>query len=316
MTRRVVLPIALVAMFAGTAAAEDKAKVAVLGLEVTGNIDLEATNVAKDLTTALRTQVRNGTKFEIAPNSNRELLDEKVAHGCETEQVDCMSKIARKLEVGTLMYGRIERKLQNSTPGYKVELRLLDVSRRSARPVSLWIPASETHPGGLIVWAGKAYNEAAGIETAAPGPVMGFDSKPERRRGGSTAWKITAVSSGVAMLGLAATYVYAWRQVSATDGGDKCLTSMETGELTSDVPADLISKCKNGNRNEVLTYTTGPLALAAAGLAAYATYRGFIANNKQESSTQLSGKTKKRREFTVTPVVAPDGGGAVVRFDW
>src|SRR5688572_4532944 len=103
---RALLPVAMVAAFA-TAAAAEKQKVAVLGLEVTGSITYESTNLAKNVTDALREQVRGSSKLVLAPNSNKDLIDEKITHGCDKEEADCMAKIGKSLGADQLMYGRI-----------------------------------------------------------------------------------------------------------------------------------------------------------------------------------------------------------------
>ena len=65
-------------------------------------------------------------------------------------------------------------------------------------------------------------------------------------------------------------------------------------------------------RNKV----AGIAAAAVGGIALFAVYKGFIAT-KKESSTQTSGRrVRKKKQFAVTPIVSPEGGGATFRLDW
>jgi len=307
---RLLLPLALVVAFTGRATAEDKAKIAILGIEVVGSIDIDSTTTARNVTSGLRAQVRTNKRFMLAPNSAKELIDEKVATGCETELADCMSKIGKKLGAPWLLYGKIEKKAKDAAPGYQLTLRLLDVEKKSATPWSEWIPLADTGGSELDTWSAKGFNSVTGTEDIAivvPDPVR---PKPAKSNG----WRTTAYISGAAAVVFTGIHVYAWRQLSPTDGGKKCFDDAN-GEFIAPTPADLVDDCEAGKRNKILTWTAGPLALAAGGLAIYATYKGFI--SKRESSTGTAGKsTRKRSRFAVTPVISPDGAGATVQFDW
>src|SRR5262245_37545134 len=97
---RICLPLCLAACVAGIvggarAAHADKPKIAVLGLEVTpgpgGAIDPGAVLIAKEVTRELRQRMQlPACPYAVAPNSNKELLDEKLLMSCDSEGLDCM----------------------------------------------------------------------------------------------------------------------------------------------------------------------------------------------------------------------------------
>ena len=314
MTGRALLSIAIVAAISGPVAA-DKQKVAVLGLEVTGSIDYESTNIAKNLTDELRKQVRASAKLAIAPASNKELIDEKVAHSCDSEATDCMSKIARKLAADHLMYGKIFKKKKDGAEGYQLELKLLDVDKQSKRPASIWIPLAETIGSDIGRAASRAYKEVVVEDedgTPLPDPVV----RPRSERGDST-WKKIAIASGVVTIAATGVHVYAWQQLEKTKGSDGVRGSacLKIDGVYEDGP--LRGACEAGDRNKAFTYTFGPLAIGAGVFTAIATYKGFIAKRDSGERATASGKRQRKREgFVVTPVVSPNGAGATVRFDW
>ncbi|HWU91430.1 MAG TPA: hypothetical protein VN253_29385 [Kofleriaceae bacterium] len=127
--RSVALGVVLVAALGAVAAA--KPKVAILGLEVVGDLDPEQTKLAKQLTAGLRERASAGTgPYELAPNSNRELVDEKLMNNCGTEALSCMSPIGINLAADFLMYGKIEK----VEKGYHVTIKLLRVANKLPMP--------------------------------------------------------------------------------------------------------------------------------------------------------------------------------------
>jgi hypothetical protein len=127
---------ALGALGIGGTAWGDKPKIAVLGLEApigpSGASDPGALVVAREVTRDLRQRVQARTSpYETAPNSDKELSDEKLLMSCETEAPDCMVVIAAGLASDVLLYGRVEKK----TGSFRVSLKLLDVKRRSIQTV-------------------------------------------------------------------------------------------------------------------------------------------------------------------------------------
>jgi hypothetical protein len=118
-------------------------KIAILGLEVVGTINEVTVRVARDLTAALRARAASGP-YAIAPNSDKELIDEKLMHNCDDERKECMAKIGRKLNADHLLYGRIEPRSQGGATGYQVSLRLLDVNNGNVTSATDFIPAAES----------------------------------------------------------------------------------------------------------------------------------------------------------------------------
>src|SRR5690349_6728141 len=101
----------LLICFGGSAWA-GKPKIAVLGLEVapgpTGAVDPEMTQVARDITKELRQRAQSGASpYVIAPNSNKELTDEKLLMSCDNEAASCMVVIGAGLATDLLLYGRV-----------------------------------------------------------------------------------------------------------------------------------------------------------------------------------------------------------------
>jgi hypothetical protein len=147
---------------AGSALA-DRPKLAVLGLEVApgpgGTVDPATTQIAKDITNGLRTRAQGGASpYMLAPNSNKELTDEKLLMSCDNEGKDCMAVIGAGLAADMLLYGRVERKGEQ----YRVTLKLLDVKAKTVTQA-----ADETPVGGAPVGAvkrlyGKLVGETGG----------------------------------------------------------------------------------------------------------------------------------------------------------
>ena len=287
---RVVSSLAIVVGLTSSANADDRIRIAILGLDVSGPSDFESTTIARNLTGGLRGQVRNAPRFQVAPNSNKELIDEKLATGCDSEALACMAKIGKKLGARVLLYGRIAKTHHNGVEGYQLTLHLLDAESQLATPYATWIPLADTTGSELDGWAAKVFLHATAGEAVAAVPLKEprralVPAKP------GAGWRATSYVSTGAALVLGGAYVFAWQQKS-------------TGNSDA------------GGWNRALTYTTGPLALAAAGLAIYATYKGFISSGEAAEHGVVGGPNRKRTRFAVTPIVSPDGAGATVRLDW
>jgi hypothetical protein len=120
------LALALMAMGAGRAEA-GKPTIAILGLEVSdaGGQPLQAQDVqiAKELTNDLRDRAKTGTGPMLAPNSDKELIDEKLLKNCDSEALACMIDIGKDVGGDQLLYGKLTKR----PGGYNVSLTLLDV---------------------------------------------------------------------------------------------------------------------------------------------------------------------------------------------
>ena len=151
-SRAIPLALALVIFGAGVAAA--KPAIAVLGIEVvdkSGTPTPADTQVATELTSGLRSRAKAGTgTYQLAPGSDKELIDEKLLKNCDDEKPACMAQIGSELGADALMYGKIEKQ----GGAYLVTISLLDVRRKTrerAYPDS--IPLSEAQGAALQGWA-------------------------------------------------------------------------------------------------------------------------------------------------------------------
>ncbi|MBA3460314.1 MAG: PEGA domain-containing protein [Deltaproteobacteria bacterium] len=143
-----------------------KPTVAVLGLEVydaTGQIDQGTTQVAKELTDALRSRAKMPSgPYQFQPGSEKELIDEKLIKNCDNEAVACMSQIGKDLGADFLIYGRIEKK----PDGFQVSVNLLNVNKKKFEKAKspLTVPhAAAKEPQQVLAVASKAYNELVGV---------------------------------------------------------------------------------------------------------------------------------------------------------
>ena len=75
-------------------------------------------------TNDLRDRAKTGTGTQLAPNSDKELIDEKLMKSCDSEALPCMLEIGRDVGGDFLLYGRLTKR----TGGYNVSLVLLDVA--------------------------------------------------------------------------------------------------------------------------------------------------------------------------------------------
>lgn len=135
------LSLGLLLLAALTSAASAKPKLAILGLEVIGSLDPDQVRIAKQITLGLRERARAGTgPYELAPNSEKELVDEKLMNNCETEALACMSPIGLAMRADFLMFGNIEK----VDRGYHITIKLIRVTTKMPlAPFSEIIPAAE-----------------------------------------------------------------------------------------------------------------------------------------------------------------------------
>ncbi len=153
---RVLLSLALVALSSASSAA--KPKIAVLGIEVTGLVDQGATNVARDLTEGMRQRAKVGSgPYQLAPGSDRELIDEKVIKQCETEEASCMAEIGKDIETDVLVYGKLEK----DGGGFQATITMLDVKNRVTMKRTFVMVAPGANGDAVRTIAKKAYDELA-----------------------------------------------------------------------------------------------------------------------------------------------------------
>lgn len=324
MFARVLLTFALLGALAGTAAA-DKAKLAVLGLEVAGNIDRDSTSHGRLLTERFRTRIAVSPKFVLAPNSAKDLLEEKVSAGCDNEAPDCMAKIGSKLAAGFLMFGKIEKRPKDGKDGYQLSMKLLDVDKKSVKEWADWVPFADFVDASALdnrVATGfdtLARSEGDPLIITGPGPGPG-PITPKPKDGGGFPWKPTAVVTSTVALAAFGGWVYYALKVK--DLGKTCVLMRgkdrekdKYDPAAYEVGIDGEACVEDGKKFDKFNKIAGYTSAAVGGIALFAIYKGFIA--KKESPTQTTGRsTRKKKQFAVTPIISPDGGGATFRLDW
>lgn len=153
---RVLLSLALIALASTSASA--KPKIAILGIEVTGMVDQAATNVARDLTEGMRQRAKSGGgPFALAPNSDRELIDEKVIKQCDSEEASCMSEIGKDIDTDVLVYGKLEK----DGGGFQATIVMLDVKKRTTIKTTFIAIAPGASTEEVRTVAKKTYLELA-----------------------------------------------------------------------------------------------------------------------------------------------------------
>lgn len=165
MTRALSLAcLALIAIgLGGSVALAAKPTIAVLGLEVVdhnGTPTAADTQAAKELTEGLRARAKAGTgPYQLAPGSDKELIDQKLLYNCDNEAPSCMATIGNQIGAQILLYGRLEKQGKS----YQVTLKLLDIGRKSVlKSSSDMIPISEANAPTLQAWAKRMYARLVG----------------------------------------------------------------------------------------------------------------------------------------------------------
>lgn len=150
----------------GSRAFAGKPSIAVLGLEVVdqnGTPTPADTQAAKELSDGLRSRAKVSIRYQLAPASDKELIDQKLLNNCDSEAPACMSAIGTQLSADVLMYGHFEKQGK----AYQVTIKVLDVGRKTAIKSSTdMIPLGEASGAALQGWAKKIYakltDESAG----------------------------------------------------------------------------------------------------------------------------------------------------------
>jgi PEGA domain len=131
-------------LFTGIGLANAKPKIAVLGLEVLDKTNAKPSlDAARQVTEGLRLGAKGPTgPFELAENSQREFLDEKIINQCETEQRECLNKIAGNFGANALMYGKLE--LTDTKKSYRLMIWLLTVDKNTTKTTSTTVPITSS----------------------------------------------------------------------------------------------------------------------------------------------------------------------------
>jgi hypothetical protein len=158
----------LLICFAGSAWA-GKPKLAILGLEVapgpTGVVEPAMTQVAKDITKELRQRAQSGASaYVVAPNSSKELTDEKLLMSCDSEARECMAMIGAGLAADAVLYGHVEKRGE----AYRVSLKLLDVKAKTVEIASDEMPIG----GSAAGVAKRLYTKLIGDSASVAGTLI------------------------------------------------------------------------------------------------------------------------------------------------
>lgn len=322
MFARGLLPFALVLALAGTAVAE-KAKMAVLGLELAGSIDTDSASYARLLSERFRARVGISPKFTLAPNSIRDLLDEKVAASCENEAPTCMAAIGSRMKASFLMFGKVEKRPKDGKDGYQLSMKFLDVDKKTVKEWGDWVSIADIGDMGALdarvaVGFDTLTRNENGDVLVGPGP--GPSPGPTPKEGGGFPWKPTAIATSAVALVALGGFVY-YGPIKTGQYSSDCVFDRMGPRIKGDPgsyegdPAHQKDCATNGPKFDTRNKIAGITAAAVGGIALFAIYKGFI--SKKESSTQTSGRsTRKKKQFAVTPIISPEGGGATFRLDW
>lgn len=285
-----VVGLALISLWATEAQA--KPKIAVLGVEVSGTIDQSSTIVAHDLTEGMRTRAKAGSgPYQLAPNSDRELIDEKVLKNCDSEGPLCMSDIGRDIGADFVLYGRIEK----DGDGYKATLRVLDVRNKTQdKPLPVVIPAGSSSDDVRAI-AKRAYADLTGSPAPAPARVSGTlqisanvdtgtvyvdDEERERLAGGTAKLSLPAGRYRVAIEAPG----HKRKELSVLIRGDGPTTETFTLAVSK-----ASGKGEDPGGVDVWTPVFGVAAAVTLGLAAYSGYQFYQSHQEAGLIVQKDG---------------------------
>jgi hypothetical protein len=145
-------------------------------------------------------------------------------------------------------------------------------------------------------------------------------------RKSKTMWKVAAAVGigGAAITGAVWGYSYfgpirsyegaSLGMFDGTPAADGTVGSAQCGKGTfSGTDQDKFEDaCAAYSRTKWLAPVTIGLAAVGFGALVYV----MVSKDDEERPAAVTGRRAKKRQFAVTPVVSPDGGGASVRFDW
>lgn len=281
---------------AGGSAWASKPKIAILGLEAapgpTGAVDPETTQAAREITKELRQRAQSSASpYTIAPNSNKELTDEKLLMSCDNEAPSCMTVIGAGLAADMLLYGRVERKGEV----YRVSLKLLDVKARTIRG-----GGDEMAVGGSVAGVSRRlYNKLIGDgpsagstlivkarSQAGPAITSGTVMVDEDRKGDLSSGKltVTGIAEGRHVVAIEARGYQRFEETVTFHSGEQA--SLDALLLDKETPAP----SPPSNLTWKLSLGAG-IAVAAAG-GAFALYSFTKQNNwLDQDSLMLEGPT-------------------------
>jgi len=258
----------LIALTSSSALA-NKPTVAILGLEVVDptGIDAQTTSVARDLTEGLRSRAKAGTgPYQLAIGSDKELIDEKLIHNCDSEALACMAEIGKNLGANFLIYGRLEKRAD----GYAVTINLLNVDKMKMEKAKSPLVIAQKEPAAIAAAAKKAYNDLTGTTefgtlvitaNAQRGTVL-LDDVPKGNLNSGTI-TLTGLNEGRYRLAI---------EADGYQRSDELVVTIRSGE-TATQPVTLVVKKADELKHEM----TGTTSQKSGGVAKYAVFGVAVA---------------------------------------
>lgn len=269
----------------GGAAWAAKPKIAILGLEAapgpTGAVDPATTQLARDITKELRQRAQSGASpYTLAPNSAKELSDEKLLMSCDNEKAECMAVIGAGLAADMLLYGRIEKR----GDAYRVSLKLLDVKAKTVEVAGDELPVGGAPgsvakrlytkmigdgPGGNGTLVVRATTQSGGEPRTAK-VIVDEELKGELTGGKLT---VTGVSEGRHTIAIEAAGFRRFEEIITVHGGEQVPVN---ARLLDKAPIKAPPADEPHGRSSGWKYvfwTTVGVGLAGAGFSGYAFYK-------------------------------------------
>ena len=334
----ILLPLIVVAVTAsvGTASA-DKVKTAVLGLEVAGAVDTDSTSHARMISGMFRDKTKASSGNALAPNSERDLLDEKVANSCDTEALGCMTTIAKNLGAEVLIFGKISKRPKDNQKGYQLSMKALDVAGQSVKEWSDWVPLTDFLDGGLDRRVQQGFDTLTRTEapitpvltptgtngtTGVTGTQGSITVTP--KKSGGFPWRPTAYVAGAVSVIAFGGLIYTG-PIKTRGLQDQCHPGEmgSLGDASTYEPANggsfgnkSAAECAKGPTYSKASWATGITAVGAGLFAVFAYYESTVSHKTESQDGPIGHRIHKKKRIAITPVLSPDGAGATVRFDW
>lgn len=250
-----------------------KPAIAVLRIDVVltgGKTDAAATVVANKLTSAIRQATSERSPYQLAPNSNKDLLELKLLYNCSNEAPRCMAKIGQSLKATRLLWGKLAHKGDH----YLVTVNLLNVPGRAmVRSTTERIPMDQANPAGLRRWGRTLYNRLTGqkdhgklhiVANASSGVVL-IDGNPATNLKDGQA-DIAGLSEGSHQLEIKADGFKPYSETIVVEGGKKTTVNANLeAKATQIVKPEIPEKPgKPGGFARAMFWTTAATTIAGA----------------------------------------------------
>ena len=117
-------------------------------------------------------------------------------------------------------------------------------------------------------------------------------------------------------------WIWQWRKLETANNNLCSIGAAPPGVSCSGPPTDTYTDAKfaqynkDGHDADKATHIAGYVTAAAGAVAIGTFVMGFIRGGDDSTEHAMRSHRRKQRDFLVTPVVTPDGGGATLRFDW